>query len=79
LKVVIEYLDGATSPAVINQNPLSRWMKFIKVGFYVLVFIIGLGLGCWLYSLAGTKHEQIDIVEMVMEAVVSVYPKLNIT
>jgi len=80
LKVVIEYLDVATSPALISVNPLSRWMKFIKIGFYVLVVLMVMGLSAWLYSLyVMHKQQQIDIVNIVMDAVVSVYPKLNIT
>ena len=79
LKVVIEYLDVGTSSAAINQNPLSRWMKFIKIGFYVLVVIMAMGLAGWLYSLYGAQYEEIDIVDVVKGMVVSVYPKLNIT
>jgi hypothetical protein len=75
--MLIEYFDESTNPTIINQNPLSRWMKWIKMGFYLLIGVIIAGLFVKMLSLINQDNEQIDIVDMVREAVVKVYPKLD--
>lgn len=68
INTVIEYLDEGTSQAAINQNPLSRWMSWIKISFYALVVLMILGLGMWLYSLYTAheaQHERIGVVGVV--------------
>lgn len=76
LSAVIEYFNDATSAAAMKQNPLTRWMKWIKYSLTATLVLIGVGLAAWLYSLTVSKKTD-DIVLMAWDGIVTIFPKLN--
>lgn len=52
-------------------------MKWAKILLFIVLFIVILGLAAYLVSVYQSQETDKNIVDMVKDAVVSVYPKIN--
>lgn len=76
-KMLIDFMEKEPDAASNNENPITKWMKWAKILFFLLAVLAILGLTAYLVSVYQSQETDKNIVDMVKEAVVSVYPKIN--